>query len=135
MAPPVPCTSPTTPAGLKFFPGYLSDARREAIDETALAVQSLGYTQLRQLNPSAFAPPLLPAPDGALPAAVPAAPAGGAVLAVPPTDQRRAAGALHVCEHAECRLPAERWWESNGSSNGKGGKGGKSLCRTTSAPL
>ncbi|PRW44603.1 mitochondrial nuclease [Chlorella sorokiniana] len=115
-------------AGLKFFPGYLSDSRREAIDETALAVQRLGYAQLRRLKPGSQ-PLLLPAPEGAAPVPVPIAAADGSV-AVPPTDQRRALGAVHVCEHAECKLPAERFWESNGGNGG----GKRALRRTQSAP-
>lgn len=96
-----------SPPGLKFFPAYLSDSRREAIDETALAVQRLGYSQLRRLKPGSQ-PPLLPAPEGAVPLPVPV-PAADGSLAVPPTDQRRALGAVHVCEHAECEsLPWSR---------------------------
>ena len=100
-------------AGLKFFPGYLSDARREAIDETALAVQRLGYAQLRRLKP-ASQPLLLPAPEGAAQVPVPIPAADGSV-AVPPTDQRRALGAVHVCEHAEC----EQCW--GGAGEGRAG--------------
>lgn len=90
-------------------------------------MQSIGYAQLRLLKPG-LQPPLLPAPDGAQQPAVPL-PQGGGALAVPPTDQRRSLGAVHVCEHTECRLPAEKFWES-----GNGGKGGKALRRTASAP-
>ncbi|PSC75639.1 Mitochondrial nuclease [Micractinium conductrix] len=123
-------------AGLRFFPGYLSDVRREAVDETALVVQAIGASQLRRIKPGMpQQPPLLPAPAGATPA--PALPAAAAMpadalapAALPPTDQRRAAGAVHVCEHTECKLPAERFWESNGG--GKGGKGKRELRRTSS---
>lgn len=96
-----------SPSGLKFFPGYLSDSRREAIDETALAVQRLGYSQLRRLKPGSQ-PPLLPAPEEATPLPVPV-PAADGSLAVPPTDQRRALGAVHVCEHAECESLPWGW--------------------------
>ena len=90
-------------AGLKFFPGYLSDGRREAIDETALVVQRQGYAQLRRIKPGST-PPLLPAPEGSVPAAAPPPTlvAADGSLALPPTDQRRALGAVHVCEHTEC---------------------------------
>ncbi|KAL4428150.1 hypothetical protein ABPG75_002239 [Micractinium tetrahymenae] len=126
----VPISSLEEVAGLRFFPGYLSDARREAVDETALVVQSLGFAELRKLKPGA-APPLLPAPDGSLQPPLPV-PTPGALSpgALPPTDQRRSLGAVHVCEHTECRLPAERFWEAGG-----GGKnGGRALRRTRSAP-
>lgn len=92
-------------------------------------MQSLGRTQLQRLKPG-FQPPLLTAPDGVAAAPAPAAAARGDAVAVPPTDQRRSLGAVHVCEHAECKLPAERWWEGNGG----GGKGGRALRRTASAP-
>lgn len=119
-------------AGLRFFPGYLSDTRREAVDETALVVQSLGFAELRKLKPGA-APPLLPAPDGSL-QPPPPVPAPGALApgALPPTDQRRSLGAVHICEHTACRLPAERFWEASGGSSGK--NGGRALRRTQSAP-
>lgn len=118
--------------GLRFFPGYLSDPRREAIDETAAAVQSLGHAQLLLLKPG-HQLQLLPAPDGSVPAAQPAAALGGGPLAVPPTDQRRSLGAVHLCEHTECRLPAERFWESGGGRGNNGG-GKRALRRTVSAP-
>lgn len=136
------CAPPALPTGLRFFPGYLSDARREALDETALAVQAQGHAQLLALRPGSQ-PPLLPAPGGAVAAAAPPLLPGQAgakgsagpapALAVPPTDQRRANGAVHVCEHTECRLPAERFWESSGSGKG-GSKGGRELRRTQSSP-
>lgn len=92
-------------------------------------MQAQGYAQLRRIKPG-FQPLLLPAPDGASPVVV-AASRGDGTLALPPTDQRRSLGAVHVCEHTECRLPAERFWESN---NGGGSKGGRQLRRTQSSP-
>jgi uncharacterized membrane protein YgcG len=107
-------------------------------------VQSIGYSQLRLLQPG-HTPPLLPAPVGAAPAPPPGA--AGVPAAAPVTDQHRSLGALHICEHTECKLPAERFWESNGGSGkgkGGGGKGGSSgkggggggagLRRTASVP-
>ncbi|KAL4420173.1 hypothetical protein ABPG77_008309 [Micractinium sp. CCAP 211/92] len=126
----VPISSLEEVAGLRFFPGYLSDARREALDETALVVQSLGFAELRKLKPGA-APPLLPAPDGSLQPLPPPVPGALSPSALPPTDQRRSLGAVHICEHTECRLPAERFWETNG---GGSKNGGHALRRTQSAP-
>lgn len=124
-------SAPGCHVGLRFFPGYLSDVRRDAVDETALVVQSLGFAELRRLKPGA-PPPLLPAPDGSLqPPPLPPAPGALSPGALPPTDQRRSLGAVHICEHTECRLPAERFWESNG---GGGKTGGRALRRTQSAP-
>jgi hypothetical protein len=124
-------------AGLRFFPGYLSDTRREAIDETALAVQRVGHAELQLLNPG-HQPLLLPLPANSA-QAVPAAAAGavaaaavGGSLAVQPTDQRRSLGAVHVCEHTECRLSAEQLWENGGRPGSRKGKG--ELQRTKSAP-
>ena len=104
-------------------------------------MQSTGYAQLRLLQPGHM-PPMLPALTDAATAPIPAAAAG-----VPVADQRRALGAMHICEHTECKLPAERWWESNGGKGkgkgkGKGGGGGKGsgngggagLRRTASVP-
>lgn len=93
------------------------------MDETALAVQSQGHAQLLRLRPGQQ-PPLLPAPAGA-----PALPSAALPATVPPTDQRRSLGAVHICEHAECKLPVERFWEGNGRSKGK-----HELRRTVSAP-
>ncbi|KAI3428702.1 hypothetical protein D9Q98_007526 [Chlorella vulgaris] len=142
--PQVPLASFTVPisaleevAGLRFFPGYLSDTRREAIDETALAVQRVGHAELQLLNPG-HQPLLLPLPANSA-QAVPAAAAGavaaaalGGSLAVQPTDQRRSLGAVHVCEHTECRLSAEQLWENGGRPGSRKGKG--ELQRTKSAP-
>ncbi len=55
------------PAGLKFFPGYLSDERRTALDEASLAWQRIGQAEARRLKPGSYLPPLLPGEAGAGP--------------------------------------------------------------------
>jgi hypothetical protein len=43
-------------------------------------------------------------------------------------------GAVHLCDVLACKLPAERWWENNGSGKGSSGSsaGGKGLPRSGS---
>ena len=118
-------------AGLRFFPSYLSDQRRAALDDAALAVQRIGYAALQKLKPGPSPPLLLPAPkqaaeggggDGSVGSG------GAAKLQLPVTDQRLSLGAIHVCEHTECRLPSERFWEAcKGSAGGSGSKGGSNV--------
>eukprot|EP00887_Chlorella_sp_A99_P004193 scaffold23.g4193.t1 len=84
-------------AGLQFFPGYLTDGRRQALDAAALAWQRVGQAQLRGIKGGAT-PLLLPAPPEA--AAVAQAPAarqqGAGAALVPATDRRLGAGTVHV---------------------------------------
>ena len=129
--------------GLRFFPQYLSDQRRAALDDAALEVQRIGYATLRQLKPGPSPPLLLPAPEEAAGGGGGDGSVGGdsaaqLQLALPATDQRLSLGAIHVCEHTECRLPAERFWEaSKGSVGGSGSEGGgssRALQGTSSAP-
>ncbi len=61
----------STTAGLKFFPGYLSDERRAALDAASLAWQQVGRAEVRRLKPGSYLPPLLPGEAGA-PAPAPA---------------------------------------------------------------
>lgn len=49
------------------------------------------------------------------------------------TDRRKSGGGVHLCEHVRCELPAERFWERQGS--GGGGKGGKEVRSRPTGPV
>ncbi|GAB4818802.1 hypothetical protein N2152v2_005848 [Parachlorella kessleri] len=108
----VPLSALEEVAGLRFFPAYISDDRRLALDEASLAWQRVGQAEARRLKPGSYLPPLLPGEVAAAAAAalVPKQPAG------PPMVLTGAGGrgAVHVCEHTECRLPKEDWYKANG---------------------
>lgn len=120
-------------SGLTFFPSYLTEGRRQALDAAALAWQAVGQVQARKSLPGGAAPLLLMPPDLASSAA-PARQQPVAVVKdlVPATDRRLGAGAVHVCERIECSLPRERFWEA---SSGGGGNGNRELRRQKSVPL
>ena len=47
------------------------------------------------------------------------------------TDRRKSGGAVHLCEHVRCELPAERFWERQGS----GGERGKAVRSHPAGPV
>ncbi|KAK9802849.1 hypothetical protein WJX73_007898 [Symbiochloris irregularis] len=124
----VPLTALEEASGLDFFPAYLNDSRRAALDTTALSWQALGRTQMQQATPALKAELLsLLAADPSLEPQ--AASSSGAPSTSQPqspaTKQRPMAvsmrpfptgaggmGAVHVCEHVDCKLPAEDWFQA-----------------------
>ncbi len=103
---------PGLAAGGKFFPGYVNDRRRRALDDAALGWGTLGRQQMKPFDRQTLAetcgPLMLTAKSEAAAAAQPEQ------ALVPVTVG--GAGAVHVCEHVACRLPAENWYEQGKSS-------------------
>ena len=95
----VPLSALEEVSGTRFFPGYLTEERRRALDGAALAAQRAGRAELRRLLPGGAHPALLPAPQEE------------DVQAAVPLASRGAHGAVHICEHRACRLPPPNWWE------------------------
>lgn len=117
----VPLSALEEVAGTRFFPGYLSEGRRLALDEAALAEQRRGQAELQQLKLTQHLVPLLPSTGQALPPAV------RATQLPAPVTGPGGGGAVHLCEHRACRLPPPNWW-----AKGKGDR--KQLRRTKSSP-
>lgn len=142
---PVFLCTPSCPAGAKFFQSYLTDDRRRATDETAVAWRQQGLAAMRTFDRQSLlteqAPLALPASSSATaPAAAPvpagrkttaAAAAGTAAEAassaaaqplvpppLPPPRTVGGRGAVHLCEHSACVLPAENFWQAT-DGNGK----------------
>jgi endonuclease G len=113
----VPISSLEEAVGISFFPKFLEKQKRLAVDQVSLQWQRIGHAELSQLKlPSSGvgAPPLLPPPPTS-------------VVPVPEMKPNSPGyGIKHICEHNGCRLPGERWWESN--------KKAKDLRRTKSWP-
>ncbi|GBF90528.1 DNA RNA non-specific endonuclease [Raphidocelis subcapitata] len=138
-------------AGARFFPGYVSERRRAAVDRAAVAWQEDGRRRMRILARAGLAQEqAVMLPERATVDAITASPqptrsnnwgwgkkrdaaaaaaggGGGAdVVDVPVPKTSGGDGAIHVCELLACRLPPERWWENNGQgpSGGRKGRGG-----------
>lgn len=90
---------PRVPAGLRFFPAYMSETRRQYVDRAALALQQAGRAQL---GPGGAHPNVLLLPGGPS--------VDGAASSARPSAAGPSAGIIHVCEHTACRLPAEKFW-------------------------
>ncbi|KAI8471792.1 MAG: DNA/RNA non-specific endonuclease [Monoraphidium minutum] len=137
-------------AGAKFFPGYVSDRRRAAVDAAAVAWQEDGRRRMRLLSRASLAQEqavMLPGRAtvdaitasaqptfsnnwgrGPKPAQGGASSSGGGGQAeevqVPVPKTVNGDGTVHVCELLACRLPPERWWEGGGGGKKGGGGGG-----------
>lgn len=119
----VPVSSLEEVSGISFFPKFLNDRKRAALDGASLGWQRQGRADAAQRRlAGAPAPPLLPAPLGE--AGTGAGTGTGAGLVTRPLPP--GLGMQHLCEHSGCKLPAERWWET--------GKKAKDLRRTKSSP-
>ncbi|KAF6253321.1 hypothetical protein COO60DRAFT_429579 [Scenedesmus sp. NREL 46B-D3] len=142
----VPLEALESVAGAKFFPGFVNDKRRAALDEAALGWQAEGRARLKTLDRMSVDEhhaALLPA-QAAGPAAVTArgrgskAAAGAppAPAALDPVQRQRKTvngeGAVHLCDVLTCKLPAERWWEDNGGGKGSSNSSGRGLPRSGS---
>lgn len=139
----VPLEALESVAGAKFFPGFVNDKRRAALDAAALSWQADGRSRLKVLDRMSVAEhhaALLPA-QAAAPAATSRGNNSSKAAVAPPAPaaqdsvQRQqktvnGEGAVHLCDVLACKLPAERWWENNGS--GKGGSSSKGLPRSGS---
>jgi hypothetical protein len=126
---------------MQFFPSYFSTERRLALDDSSLAWQQIGLAELKQLKLAKQSNHLLlPAPLGqqSLPQGEAQPTSSSKALveqaeSLPPMvlTGPGGRGAVHVCEHTACRLPAENWWTSSKGSSKKQGEG---LQRSRSAP-
>lgn len=118
-------------AGMKFFPGYLTDARRLSLDAAAFRWNQTGQQQKKLMKwgdksqlqggmlmleaPSPQAPAHRGRPPKQRPESLPSPGVtklgrqSGTVALVKGT----ADDALHICDAVECKLPAEDWFESN----------------------
>lgn len=111
----VPLEALEAASGVKFFPAYLDDKRRQALDEAAIGWQKVGQRQLKVLDRLALM-------DGGMDVVV--ASNGAPVQTGTPVDAVAepvtvgGRGAVHLCEHTRCRLPVEEFWA-------QGGKGGR----------
>ncbi|DBB17295.1 hypothetical protein WJX82_005669 [Trebouxia sp. C0006] len=122
-------------AGMKFFPSYVSDARRQALDAAAFRWNQTGQEQKKLLKwgdrsqlqggvlmleaptPQAFAQQGRPAKQRqALPAGETPSSRGTRAVAL---VTGAATDTLHICDAVECKLPAEDWFESNKSKQPK----------------
>ncbi|KAG1655285.1 hypothetical protein FOA52_007981 [Chlamydomonas sp. UWO 241] len=123
-------------AGAKFFPSYLTDARRSAIDSGAHAWRSHGLQHLKPFERLSLVQDMavLPAPppkEGG--AAIVAAAvvvsadgggagAGGRLVPPPPPNTGMRGGTGHLCVLDTCKLPGP--WRGPGGGGGGGGDGG-----------
>eukprot|EP00775_Hariotina_reticulata_P011483 gene11483-11627_t len=102
----VPLESLEGVAGAKFFPGFVNDRRRAALDEAALGWQAEGKARLKvfdRVNITQDQAALLPL---------------------------NGEGAVHLCDLVACQMPLERWWDNGSRGGGKGGgSSGRSLPR------
>lgn len=136
-------SSKRIPAPERFFPHYIDDKRRRALDHAAEEWQKTGQAILRlqkgakgggadPLLPPAKEPAALPETSSASSPSVSKGnggkgsngitPAMKSVLYEPKTRGGNG-GVVHVCDHAVCDLVKPGWWEKEG----KGGKGKNGL--------
>jgi endonuclease G, mitochondrial len=137
----VPLDALEQAAGASFFPGFVDGARRAALDKAALAHQDQGRASMGYLDRQALATEQAAIlPERAMVALLEGGGGrgggsrdvvGGSLSSAPPPAPRTVGGrgAVHICEHVACRLPAEKWW-LDGKEKGKkgarnGGNGGR----------
>lgn len=125
-------------AGMRFFPAYINDARRQALDNAAFRWNQTGQQQKKlmkwgdrsQLQGGML---MLEGPVSqqtaqkgrqAQPQPLPAGSLG--TFTITSGIQTPGAAALisgvgsdtlHICDAVECKLPAEDWFESSGAAN------------------
>eukprot|EP00803_Ostreobium_quekettii_P000884 evm.model.scf_616EXC.2 EVM.evm.TU.scf_616EXC.2 scf_616EXC:9726-15614(-) len=98
-------------AGVQFFPGYISSARRNALDTAAIDWRQYGMQLAKPTGPKLLpegdsisasshesSPPVV---DGEKPASL---------VKQPSKTGPGGQGAIHLCENGGCTLPAEEWW-------------------------
>jgi hypothetical protein len=89
--------------------------RRKALDEAALGWGMLGRQQMKPFDRQTLA-------ETSVPLLLPASSKSGAdavqqeQVVKPVTVGGQ--GAVHVCEHVACRLPAENWYEQGKQNSG-----------------
>ena len=152
----VPISALEEVAGISFFPNYLNDRKRAALDEVSLQWQEVGHAEVvaklaaaagagagegegdgaksrKQVGSGAAREVLmLPASMTSMPTATASLSSGGSNARVKSKPPRSPGLKMnHICEHNGCRLPGERWWENGGKKSGS--KEGQ-LRRTKSAP-
>jgi endonuclease G len=156
----VPLSALEEVAGCEFFPEFLTAEKRRAIDEAALGWQQYGRSrlilELEEEKQGSSSPSLLLEGGGnsssddhhmLLLPPIPSASISSSgsdsskkkekrVVVMPPRTREVTAekwGIVHICEHGEgCKLPAERWWESNKGKVSDSEKG--KLKRSASSP-
>jgi endonuclease G len=104
----VPLDALERAAGTSFFPGFVDQTRREALDKTALALQERGRGRQALAGEQAAALLLPPSPPSSK--EVNSAPPPP----LPPPRTTGGRGAVHLCEHVACKLPKEKWWLEGG---------------------
>eukprot|EP00879_Flechtneria_rotunda_P013643 GHRR01014251.1.p1 GENE.GHRR01014251.1~~GHRR01014251.1.p1 ORF type:complete len:441 (+),score=151.04 GHRR01014251.1:1605-2927(+) len=133
----VPLEALESVSGAKFFPGFISDRRRIALDNAALDWQAEGKARLKLLDRVSIAQDqaaLLPkqvtgqtlvaATSSSSSNDAPLVQTSGIVNRQPKTVNGE--GAVHLCDVVACQMPPEKWWGIGGDSGSKGSSGGGS---------